>query len=102
MIDLWADENEPETHYWSKVYLVRIPRASERTSSEQFFVYVEVDQYDIISIGGDSSWFGNKVDRDNIHKEIYDWLVEWELAEWKQIGPEDSEIFATEKLTKES
>jgi hypothetical protein len=33
--------------------------------------------------------------------EVYGYLVEWELAEWRQIGPEDSEIFATKKLDPE-
>lgn len=34
-----------------------------------------------------------------IEREVWSWLREWELVELKSIGPEDSEYFATERLT---
>lgn len=36
-----------------------------------------------------------------VEKRVWEWLVEWELVELKAIGPEDSEYFATTKLTGE-
>lgn len=35
-------------------------------------------------------------------KEVWEWLSEWGFVELHRIGPEDSEYFATEKLTRES
>jgi hypothetical protein len=32
-------------------------------------------------------------------QEVWFWLREWELVELKKIGPDDSEYFATERLT---
>jgi hypothetical protein len=51
-------------------------------------------------------WFGTPVRRElhdtmelwKLHREIYDWLQEWELAVLQPIGPEDSEWFATTNL----
>jgi hypothetical protein len=83
------------------------PRSNVIPTNIQPFVYVEVDEYGMVNIQSHRTvWFGARPDTHNrithsIYKEIYEWLVEWEFAEWKRIGPEDSELFATEKLVGE-
>lgn len=109
-LDLYADENEPVAKYHSITYLVKIPDKSASVDKAPV-VYVEVDEYGLVNVGGNSIWQGTGVgaqtsyyDPRSYHSrvmEIYDWLVEWELCEWKRIGPEDSELFATEKLVGE-
>jgi hypothetical protein len=32
-------------------------------------------------------------------REVYDWLTEWEYAAWHRIGYDDTELFATKKLS---
>lgn len=32
------------------------------------------------------------------HNEVRDWLIEWELLRWLPIGPEDAELFVTDKF----
>lgn len=106
--DLYADENEPYTHLSHSVYGLRLPYPAKFPTDVQPFVYVEVDTYGFINIDRSRTrWFGDSltnVDASKsvhaIEKEIYEWLVEWELAEWKSIGPEDRELFATEKLVR--
>lgn len=34
----------------------------------------------------------------DVRKEVYEWLVEWDLIRLQAIGPEDAEYFATDKL----
>lgn len=108
-IDLYADENKPVVHFYSTTYRVSISRPAEVLTRDIPFVYVEVDYLDMISIDRSrTNWSGQRLGNldivtdnrsvNSLMQEIYEWLVEWELAEWKAIGPEDSELFATEKL----
>jgi hypothetical protein len=106
--DLWADENEPTAKYAYTTYRLSVPKPSEMKTSEVPFVYVEVDEYGVVSINTRYSvWFGEKFDQNfsasshHLYNEIYEWLVEWDLAEWKKIGPDDKELFATAKLVGE-
>jgi hypothetical protein len=106
-IDLYADENRPLVRLASTTYRVSIPRPAEVRTQDIPFVYVEVDYLDMISIDRRyTNWDGLRgmdliEDNRSVNSllvEIYAWLVEWELAEWRRIGPEDSELFATSKL----
>jgi len=83
MEDIWKDENEPEVSFSEIVYAVSVPQL-------RIGARIAVDSYDLIS--SIDSWGFAKL------AEVYEWLVEWELAYWKAIGPEDSELFATNKL----
>ena len=97
-IDIYADSNEPTPVYWGRIYLLRLTH--EQTGRDQATsIWVNVDTYDELSVEK-GTWLGEPVDRQNWAqvREILDWLVEWEYAEWRRIGPEDSEVFATEKL----
>jgi hypothetical protein len=104
--DLYSDGNEPEAHFVYTTYIVRLSRNANRKSDEMAFVYVEVDQYGLLNLNEYRTiWFDDKLTHvdagrsvHELRKQIYDWLVEWEFAEWKRIGPEDSELFATAKL----
>lgn len=103
MIELYADENEPKVNFTERVYRVSFPRPTEVKSSDAYALYVGVDNYGMIAIHPHSYWFGMNVDQLKFEErqEIYEFLIEWELAVWRKIGPEDSELFATTKLDKE-
>jgi hypothetical protein len=103
--DLYDKKHEPvskQAHVTYRVGLSPVALRSLKTSAYQpFILYVDVDNYDMVSLGDTTHWFGTRyaeLSSDEI-QEIHEYLVEWELAEWKQIGPEDSELFATKKLT---
>lgn len=99
MTDIYADEYEPIVNQHSRIYRIVIPKWDERRSIDNGFVYVEVDNYGIISIQEKcTTWFGEDISQPSVRRDITSWLVEWELAEWKQIGSEDSELFATDRL----
>ena len=106
-VDLYADENAPYVWESHTTYGLRLPYPAKFKTDKQPFVYVEVDTYGMVNIDRHRTrWFGlDLTDKDagrsvyQIEMQIYEWLVEWELAVWKQIGPEDREIFATAKLT---
>lgn len=103
-IDIWAEEHAPIVSPVARLYSLRIPGEMNRRTSIGANVYVEVDGVGVITLNSATYWFGVEVyphTRDN-HETImgiYDWLVEWEYAKWEDIGPEDRELFATEKLT---
>lgn len=101
MVDLWADENEPVITSIATEYIVTLPRGRHRKISEDVAIYVQVETGptpSLLSIQFDKgNWMGRPPRWDD-YKEIRDWLIEWELAESRQIGPEDSELFATEKM----
>jgi hypothetical protein len=105
MIDLWADENEPEVTQVALIFRVCLQRSLHFTSpsDELPWIYVEVDKWGVISIGEATRFPVEGYSKDVYahQREVMDYLVEWELAEWRAIGPEDSELFATEKLTGE-
>lgn len=97
MIDLYADENEPVSEWIGNIYSVKLLHGDREN---RYNIYVEVDEYGQISIQ-DHTFFLGKDFRSmswEERREVYSVLVEWELAEWRSIGPEDSELFATKKL----
>jgi len=83
-----------------------------RRRKGQPYIFVEVDQHNgSISIQGRSTWNGKRLDQQAkplsrefyaLEREVIDYLAEWELVEWRSIGPEDREVFATNKLLGES
>lgn len=100
--DIYNDEYEPKSFHYAVVYRVEFPRDKQPQASwTPYRLYVEVDNYDQVHISDNSYWFGKHwhdmswAER----REVWDVLVEWELFEWRRIGPEDSELFATDKLT---
>lgn len=62
-----------------------------RSTRQNVYALVSVDVGD-----GLIGTHGNLTNAQRI--EIYDLLVEDELAVWRAIGPEDSELFATDKF----
>jgi len=54
-------------------------------------LYIDVDTFDIVSPNDRNMQYEEA-------RQVYDWLVENDYAEWRAIGPEDSELFATDKL----
>jgi hypothetical protein len=100
--DLYADEHAPAAAHQAVVYTLGVNSEHKQPHPGRVItVYVAVDNYGMCHLEHNGFWLGEKVDPTNhtLAREIYDWLVEWEYAEWKAIGPEDHELFATEKLT---
>jgi len=102
--ELYEDKNAPQEPVF--VYTVYQIRPNDRvlmenpTSFMPFSLYVGVREDGLIEMQNSTYWFGKKwpdMSWDE-KREVYDFLTEWEYAEWKQIGPEDSELFAMEKL----
>lgn len=102
MIDLYADENKPVCKKTHDVYRITLPHEIRMSvpTRDIPWIYVLVDEYGMISIDDASTRWPLKdsvlVDK----REIYEYLIEWELAEWRAIGQEDHELFATKLLTK--
>lgn len=106
MTDLWADDKKPDVKEAWEVWNIRIP--GERDT----VIYLEVDHADTVDypwqeeyryvhgFGEYSRWFGKDVDKMTWEerKEIWEWLVEWELVALLPIGPDDKEYFATKEL----
>lgn len=101
-IELWDDANEPQAKFMWHVYKLQIPhnRTFGYRSKDLPFVYVSVDHVAQIQLEEPTYWFGQDLSQMSYdtRREIYEWLVEWEYAQWINIGPEDRELFATEKL----
>ncbi len=103
--DLWDDKHAPVTKQSYVVYVIELPlkvkKSWARAMYNPFTLWVGVSEDDTLHVIEHSIWFGkmhNELPRE-IQRDIVDYLIEWELAEWKQIGPEEKELFATEKLT---
>jgi hypothetical protein len=104
MLDLYDDRYEPVATYNQTIYRVTIPQAQHSgiKTRDIPFAYIGVDIYgliEIMSYAWDGEYSSHGVSN-RVHTEIFKWLVEWELAEWRSIGPEDSDLFATSKLHK--
>lgn len=92
--DFWNAENEPQAKFVWNTFVLRIPDVRDMA------IYVSVQTDGLLNVE-DITWFDGKRFGDmefNERREIYDYLCEWELAAWRRIGPEDSELFALKKL----
>lgn len=105
--DLFADTHEPVVKPAYMTYRIQLPKEVsthfKTVTYTPYIIYLDVDRLGCASLNERTYWFGNHAGHmSHLHKqEIYDFLIEWELIEWRRIGPEDSELFATEKLLKE-
>lgn len=97
-----TDCNPPVVKQTAIIYHVSHPNPATRRWADGYFVYIEVEDSDYAQIQQHSSYYGKSY-KNMEHSErmdLYTFLVEHELLEWRKIGPEDSELFATEKLRK--
>ena len=102
---IWQDENAPTVKQTAVVYHLQFPRPAEVKREDSYYLYVEVDSRDELATVQDySSYLGKSFGRMDFDErmEVYEFLTEWEFCEWRKIGPEDRELFATHKLTGES
>jgi hypothetical protein len=103
--ELYDDDNAPTSKQWCVVYVVELNRGTLRNLKTSMYnpfrIYLEVHDDGLVQLGDHTTWFGVKVgDMNHEQKsEIYEYLTEWEICEWQRVGPEDSELFATDKLT---
>jgi hypothetical protein len=104
--DVYNDENEPKYGAIGTMYCVH----SERREAVAYLVVEEGGYTEL----WDWRWFGKRdphrsykltvpEDRElwDAMREVWSWLREWEYVELKPIGPDDTEYFATKKLTGE-
>jgi hypothetical protein len=103
--ELYDKENSPAKKFHYTVYTIQLNPKAQRglrtTMHNPFHLYVGVHHDGLVSVLDHPFWFGVKF-KDMNHeqrRDVYEYLTEWEFAEWVQIGPEDSELFATDKLT---
>ena len=107
-IDIFAEGMGPEKFEY-KLFFIRMPHALDRKTGETITCRISVDQYgycemvDWYNFGlrDPHTSYNSLMDQKLIEaeKEVWEWLAEWELVELRRIGPEDSEYFATSKLT---
>jgi hypothetical protein len=115
-IDIYADNMKPITFIDSVTVKVVMPAMKPSESQEGMpvawaLLNVELAHSDPCLVDVKRwYWFGLHSNNtvvgtiEEIHKhqkardEVYSWLTEWEFIELRQIGPEDSEYFATDKL----
>jgi hypothetical protein len=106
-------EVEPYAKPYGTMFRVAYNNPSQRGSKNRFkesaWAYVCV-QDDGLAELWKWYWFGIRSPEhamplgydprlDLAKQEVWEWLMEWELIELRPIGPEDSEYFATLKLT---
>lgn len=102
-VDIFADENEPRNQFFGNMYRVGFDKyiyATLRVADDGY-----CDLWDWYWFGLRDPHRGYKLSDPEDHKlwdamqNVWTWLREWEFVELKPIGPEDSEYFATERLT---
>ncbi len=106
-VDIFADENQPRVHDGGKITMYRIDIPNHHFD---YYVvlwaredgYAEIHEYKFHGVRGPDHERDNFSVRYEREKEVWDWLMEWELVELKPIGPEDSEYFITDLLQKEA
>src|SRR5580765_8574595 len=116
LIELDKPEGEPQFSFAREIIYVSLPHSTRqqftRSADNPIHLIIGIDSYGQIGIEEGTRWYGKKyqgaMNSDDMknpaliqaedRKEIYDWLIEWEYAEWRRIGPEDSELFVTIKL----
>ena len=111
--DLYAAENAPRCRQTAILYHVEIENNEQRIAGGAVGVTVRVYPDGLVNIER-FRWFGifgPKVSSNNLTKdaadvqaatkEVWEWLTEWNYVKLIPIGPEDSEYFATSKLTGE-
>lgn len=98
---------EPEKFEY-RLFYIRMPKMLDRKTGDTITCRLSVDQYGYCELV-DWYYFGKRDPHEpynsetmylyECEREVWDWLAEWELVELRPIGPEDSEFFATDKLT---
>jgi hypothetical protein len=101
-LDIYNDENVPTSNLFYTTYRVRIDKMFSPVSHNPFSILVNVFSDGLANLDDNTSWFGKKVSDMTWkeQREIYDYLQEWDYVTLERIGPEDSEWFATERLTR--
>lgn len=99
---VWDEKYRPVPAYNATVYTLQFSRDAVRELNGEDcpFIHVSVDMFGMLSIIR-YSWFGEystKGHKWSVAREILDWMVEWDLAQMRQISPDESDWFATEKL----
>lgn len=100
-LDIYNDDVKPGTRQHAVIYSIMFPHhKAPQSNFSPYHIYVEVDEFDLTHISDYTYWYGKRAADMSWQerKEVLDFLCEWELIELRQIGPEDSEYFATDLL----
>lgn len=118
-INLSEDEGKPQPSFSREIIYINLPLETQRklpkVRDNPIRVVIGIDAYGMISLEMGTSWYGRKYKGAMGHNDLYDprvmqpddhmaaynWLIEWELAEWRSIGPEDKELYATKKFAED-
>jgi len=116
VIALDEEVGEPQFSFSREIIHVNLPEMTQRSfarvADNPIHVIIGIDAYGMISLEQNTSWYGKKykgamsgddfndptIMQHEDRMEVFGWLIEWEMAEWRAIGPEDNELFATKKL----
>lgn len=112
-VNIFADENQPRVMDLGKITTYRIDIPNQHFD---YYVvlwvredgYAEIQDFKFYGERGPMNVHSQLKHPEEAHKaweaqkEVWDWLMEWELVELKPIGPEDSEYFITDLLEKEA
>lgn len=102
--DVYADDMKPESNQLAVIFRVAMPGQFKY----DYWANVYVEENDYCELHG-WRWGEYRQPRpaiynsDNFHlleveKRVWEWLKEWEYVELRNIGPDDAEYFATDKL----
>lgn len=97
-VQIFDSGKEPEVKFSWHTIRVTIP------GEKYTYIFVEIEPHGLVGgIEDHSLWFGRRYENMSFpeRKEIWDWLVEWELVALRKVGYDDSEYFATKKLDSE-
>jgi hypothetical protein len=102
--DALDNENKPIVKHSHITFCVILPREAAiklpGSVYNPYTIYLDVDDLGGVSLGSRTYWYGKRVEDMEWEEqmEVFDFLAEWELIKSVQVGPEDSEWFATDKL----
>ncbi len=104
---IYDEGMEPEFFEY-RLFYIRMPKVLDRKTGDTITCRLSIDKYGYCELV-DWYCFGKRDPHEPYTSEtmelreyemaVWEWLAEWELVELRPIGPEDSEYFATAKLT---
>ena len=102
-VDIFADENKPRVADLGKITVYRVDIPNQHFDYYAVLWvredgYCELHDFKFHGVPSPQQGTYNSVESYTQVKEVWDWLMEWELVELKPIGPEDSEYFITDQM----
>ena len=100
-LDVYSDDLAPEARESHIVHRIFVDsRRFPQVNFNPVHLFLAVARDGLAHVEDNSMYFGKRY-KDMTQPEqgeVLDYLLEWEYVEYRRVGPEDSELFATEKL----